>query len=202
VDFEYPLPPAQIVAYNLARARELRGWTQEQAAEALAPYLGVRWSKAVYSAAERAVTGTRPRHFDPDDLLAFARGFRLPISWFFLPPDAREPLLSTPDDPDGMPPTLMLDYLYRPDPAEQARVSELCQQLGPESTPYQEEVARRTLRYLAELVRSTIGEQATVTPQALRSLADALERAGVEGPDVVANELVAKAGSKKPDTEH
>ncbi len=34
--------PNQVVAHNLTRARLLRGWTQDQAAEALAPYLGTR----------------------------------------------------------------------------------------------------------------------------------------------------------------
>jgi hypothetical protein len=30
----------QVVAYNVAKAWAIRGWTQEQAAEELAPYLG------------------------------------------------------------------------------------------------------------------------------------------------------------------
>ena len=34
------MTPNQIVALNVARARALRGWTQEQAAEALAPLPG------------------------------------------------------------------------------------------------------------------------------------------------------------------
>ncbi len=38
------MTPNQVVAYNVAKARALRGWTQEQAAEALAPYLGPRLS--------------------------------------------------------------------------------------------------------------------------------------------------------------
>ncbi len=49
--------PNQVVAYNLTRAREHRGWTQDEAAEALAPYLGTRWSKASFSQAERSVAG-------------------------------------------------------------------------------------------------------------------------------------------------
>lgn len=56
VDYRQPLTltPNRVVAYNLARARSLRGWTQEQAAERLEPFLGVRWSKATFSAAERS----------------------------------------------------------------------------------------------------------------------------------------------------
>jgi transcriptional regulator with XRE-family HTH domain len=100
---DLPLSPNQIAAYNLARARALRRWTQEQTAERLERYLGWRWSKANYSAAERAVTGRRPRSFDADDLLAFARTFELPITWFLLRPHGREPLLPTPDDPAGGP---------------------------------------------------------------------------------------------------
>ena len=53
------ITPNQIVAYNLAEARALRGWTQEQAAAELEEYVGSRWSKATFSAAER---------FDASDL--------------------------------------------------------------------------------------------------------------------------------------
>jgi len=80
------LTPNQVVAFNLARARDLKGWTQEEAAEALAPYLGSRWSKASFSAAERSLDGERIRQFDADELVAFARAFELPVGWFFMPP--------------------------------------------------------------------------------------------------------------------
>lgn len=80
------LTPNQIVAWNLARARGLRGWTQEQAAEQLAPHLGERWSKATYSAAERSIDGNRVRNFTADDLHAFARAFDLPMTMFLTPP--------------------------------------------------------------------------------------------------------------------
>ncbi len=76
----------QIVAFNVAKARLLRGWTQEQAAEALAPYLGARLSGASFSAIERSVDVGRGREFNADELLAFARGFRLPLAWFLTPP--------------------------------------------------------------------------------------------------------------------
>src|SRR5438309_2341992 len=90
--------PNQIVAYNVARARLLRGWTQEQAAEALAPYLGARLSSASFSALERSVAGGRIRQFDADELLALARGFDLPIGWFLTPPPVLEGVsLATPD---------------------------------------------------------------------------------------------------------
>lgn len=82
------LTPGQVVAYNLARARKLRGWTQEQAADRLEPHLGVRWSNVVLSGAERSYVGKRVRQFTADEIVAFAKAFELPITWFFLPPGA------------------------------------------------------------------------------------------------------------------
>ena len=82
----FGLTPNQVVAYNLAQARTLRQWTQDEAAEKLEPYLGRRWSKATFSAAERSIESDRVRQFDANEIVAFARGFDLPVSWFFLPP--------------------------------------------------------------------------------------------------------------------
>src|SRR5438034_4610833 len=90
--------PNQIVAYNVAKARLLRGWTQEQAAEALAPYLGTKLSAASFSAIERSVAGGRIREFTADEVFALARGFHLPIGWFFTPPSLLEGVgVATPD---------------------------------------------------------------------------------------------------------
>ena len=86
VPLYFGLSPNQVVAYNLAQARLLRGWTQDQAAEALEAHVGARWSKATFSAAERSVDGERVRQFDADEIVAFARAFDLPVNWFFLPP--------------------------------------------------------------------------------------------------------------------
>jgi transcriptional regulator with XRE-family HTH domain len=80
------LTPNQVIAFNLARAREMKGWTLNEAAEALEPYVGSRWSKANLSAAERSITGERIRNFDADEIVAFARAFEVPIAFFFLPP--------------------------------------------------------------------------------------------------------------------
>jgi transcriptional regulator with XRE-family HTH domain len=82
------LTPNQVIAHNLRRARELRGITQAEVAELLEPFLGERWSEAVFSAAERSVAGKRIREFDADTIQAFARAFELPVGFFFLPPDA------------------------------------------------------------------------------------------------------------------
>ncbi len=80
------LTPNQLVGYNLGCARQERRWTQAQAAEALEPHLGVRWTVAQVSAAERSIDGTRIRQFTADDLVAFAQAFEVPITYFFLPP--------------------------------------------------------------------------------------------------------------------
>lgn len=76
----------EIVAYNIRRARELRGWTQDEAAARLAPFLGQLLPQASISALERAYGGDRRREFDAQEILAFACGFDLPLVWFFLPP--------------------------------------------------------------------------------------------------------------------
>jgi hypothetical protein len=80
------MSPNQIVAFNLRNARMLHGWTQETAAEKLAPLLGEHWSKASFSAAERSVTGERVREFTANDLVAFATVFELSVSFFLTPP--------------------------------------------------------------------------------------------------------------------
>lgn len=76
----------QIVAYNFRRARELRGLTQDETAQALEPLIGQRLPQASISAIERAYEGDRRREFDAQEILAFALAFDLPLVWFFLPP--------------------------------------------------------------------------------------------------------------------
>jgi transcriptional regulator with XRE-family HTH domain len=76
----------EIVAYNFRRARELRGLTQDEAADRLAPFLGTRLRQAAISGIEGAYGGAKRREFDAQELLAFACGFDLPIIWFFIPP--------------------------------------------------------------------------------------------------------------------
>lgn len=49
-------------------------------------YLGYRWSKAAFSAAERSVDGRRIREFNANELVAFAMAFDLPLGWFLIPP--------------------------------------------------------------------------------------------------------------------
>ena len=105
----------QVVAYNVREARQLRGWTQEELADRLAPYLGQRLSQAGVSSIERAWDGERRREFDAHELLVFALVFDLPILWFLLPPlGDHRPMRST---------TRPVDELYgwllgRPDQLE------------------------------------------------------------------------------------
>ncbi len=103
----------QVIASNVAKARMLRGWTQQEAVDALAPYLGTKMSTASFSAIERSVDGGRVREFDADEVFAFARGFNVPIGWFFTPPSPLEDIgLATPDAPiDGLNPYVLLDAL-------------------------------------------------------------------------------------------
>jgi transcriptional regulator with XRE-family HTH domain len=77
----------QVVAYNLKKARELKGWTQEHAAQALARQQRAKpWSKATWSAAEHSVDGNVVRQFTIDDLIDFSLVFELPPVWWLLPP--------------------------------------------------------------------------------------------------------------------
>lgn len=78
--------PNQVVAYNLARAREARGWSQEEAGRRLEAHLGTAWSKATFSQAERSIDPGRSRGFTADEIVAFSRCFGFPVTWFFLPP--------------------------------------------------------------------------------------------------------------------
>lgn len=95
----------QLVAYNLAKARRLRGWTQDEAAGVLERYTGGRWSKASWSAAERSVDGVRVRQFGADDLVAFSLCFDLPLSWWLMPPGTDDPdvEIASALAPDGTP---------------------------------------------------------------------------------------------------
>lgn len=76
----------QVVAYNVKAARELRGWTQEDLADRLEPYLGQRLTQAGVSSIERAWDSDRRREFDAHELLIFSLVFDLPMLWFLLPP--------------------------------------------------------------------------------------------------------------------
>ena len=86
----YALTVHQVVAHNVYKARTLRGWTQQQAADAISTTLGKPLTAAGLSAIEKTFTSRRQRVIDVAELVAYARAFGLPIAWFFLPPEGRE----------------------------------------------------------------------------------------------------------------
>jgi hypothetical protein len=116
------MTPNQVVSHNLARARALRGWTQEEAAEKLAPYLGSRLSFTSFSAMERSAHRVdRIKVFSADELLALSRAFDLPIGYFFTPPPPSDDIgLHAPDaGMKGLDPIVLLDaVLGTPDNLE------------------------------------------------------------------------------------
>lgn len=177
------LTPNQIVAFNLAEARLWRDWTQEEAAEALEPYLGVRWSKGSFSAAERSVDGGRVRQFTADEIVAFARAFDFPVSWFFLPPPAwhagKAVKLLTPDGgPNGVQPSELVDIVFGT--AEQQAIIEMrlqsyLQDLGVDRlTETQEAIRRMVNSRVEEIVRHSLGQLVDAQTM-LRALANHLE---------------------------
>jgi len=80
---------------NVREARELRGWTQEDFAVRLEPYMGQRLTQAGVSSIERAWDGDRKREFDAHELLIFSLVFDLPIIWFLLPPPGDDRIMRT-----------------------------------------------------------------------------------------------------------
>ncbi|HUP14554.1 MAG TPA: helix-turn-helix transcriptional regulator [Acidimicrobiia bacterium] len=106
--------PNQLVAYHLARIRKQQGLTQEQTVELLTPFLGVRWSVASLSAAERSIDGKRVKEFNADELVALSRAFDVPLAfWFTPPPPNEQPRLATPDASDeGLPVDTLLDIVF------------------------------------------------------------------------------------------
>jgi hypothetical protein len=78
---ERAITPNMLVAFNMARWRQVSGMTQEQVGERLGG-----WNKTAVSAAERSWDGKRIRQFDADLIASLATMFRVPFPAFFLPP--------------------------------------------------------------------------------------------------------------------
>jgi hypothetical protein len=200
VPLYFGLSPNQVVAYNLAQARLLRGWTQDQAADALEPHIGTRWSKATFSAAERSMDGERVRQFDADEIVAFARTFDLPVSWFFLPPPPWAapgvPVkLRTPSSGRfGEPLALLADLVFGDDQdqAQMAvRLRAFFDQLGRNSfSEAQQRVINLVDTKKAELVRTSIADLED-WQTSLRSLANQLEDLAGRAADAANRELGA-----------
>ena len=81
----HTLSPCQIVAWKLEKIRKRRVLSQTQGAAELEPYLGRRMSRAAFSQAERCLDKGRIRRFDANEIVAFARAFKVPIPYFFGP---------------------------------------------------------------------------------------------------------------------
>lgn len=192
------LTPNQVVGYNLARARELKGWTQDQAAEALEPYLGVRWSKASFSQAERSVAGGFVRNFTADEIVAFARAFDQPVTWFFMPPPAwagpgKPTTLNVPAASEVGEAVAMLVDLVFGEEVQQAqlvlRLDAFLAELGPARlTEAQSRVASMAGQRVAALVRESFSDLGG-WQTSLRSLANQLEDLEVRAKVMMATEV-------------
>jgi transcriptional regulator with XRE-family HTH domain len=192
------LTPNQVVGYNLTRARELKGWTQDQAAEALEPYLGVRWSKASVSQAERSFAGGFVRNFTADEIVAFARAFDQPVTWFFMPPPpwagpGTTTKLAVPDAPAfGEAMALLVDLVFG-DEVQQAQLSlrldAFLVELGPAGlTEAQSRIAALADQRVAALVRHSFADLGR-WQTSLRALANHLEDLEARAKRTVANEV-------------
>lgn len=162
-----------------------------RAAERLEPYLGKRWSKATFSAAERsAFPETRAREFSADRILAFACALGFSVSWFLLPPELEGelpnvscggPALITPRD--------LVDAAVTrgPETEEGWRLRSLTRRLP--LTALDGRIQEAGLARVAALASTTAGiTSAKAHADDLRRVANALERA-----ENAAQELFAAA---------
>ena len=194
----------QIVAHNVAKARAIRGWTQDQAAEAIAPFWGARMSEASFSALERSAWNVnRIKQFSADELLALSRGFDLPIGFFFTPPPpAFDAGLYGPDAGNkGLDPIVLLDAIlgtpdnlrfwqaellaYSASQAPEPRSKREKPSVSPKDLPHRLEPLG-TLRAKA-LLRQAFGGLDDAS-EVLERLAEALRLLDETASDVTANE--------------
>ena len=88
---------SQVVAHNMAQARDVRRLTQAEVAERLSTFTGSPWTQASVAQAEGSVAGGRVRQFTANELVALARTFDLPVLYFFLPPEDGRLAFAVPD---------------------------------------------------------------------------------------------------------
>ena len=185
----------QLVAYNLRRARVLRELTQEQAAEKLEPHLGVRWSKATFSAAETSVTSERVRQFTADEVLAFAAAFDLPIAYFFVPPT--EPTIREPVTMGGnasLDVTALLDAAVPAETDElHARLAELLRALSKKESPdWAKRLNHLAVSRVAAALAQSLGDIQTEAAH-LRRVATILEKATGKALEQFAGDLLPRS---------
>ena len=77
---------SDVVAHRMRTARRYRGKTQPWVAGELTRLTRQTWSVPAVSAAEGGTAGGRPRLFIANEIVALARAFDLPITYFFTPP--------------------------------------------------------------------------------------------------------------------
>jgi hypothetical protein len=99
--------------------RRLRRLTQDEAASRLEPFLGVRWSKVTFSAAERSAVGGRPRRFDADHLVGLSLAFGLPPLWFLIPPESTSVVRPTPGAQVALAVDEFVDLLIQSGPVQE-----------------------------------------------------------------------------------
>jgi transcriptional regulator with XRE-family HTH domain len=80
----------QVVAWNMARLREARGWKQVELAEKLTEIKAEKWTAATVGAAERSWSTERVRRFDANDLAALAHIFDVTLTELLGPPGEDE----------------------------------------------------------------------------------------------------------------
>ncbi len=191
----------QVVAFNLAQAREWRDWTQEEAAEALEPFLGVRWSKATFSQAERSVAGRFIRNFTADEIVAFARGFELPVTWFFMPPPPwAEPgfpsRLEAPDEPRfGQPVGMLVDLVFGDDVQQSLltlRLEAFLHALGPDGLTAAQGRIASLVRHRVDALAATTFRELEQWQTTLRAMANQLRDFERRSKRAVAGELGIK----------
>ncbi len=182
----FRLTPNQVVAYNLRLARRMKGWTQEEAARRLEPFLGARWSAASYSATERSPERPdRIRNFTADELVAFAACFDLPVTFFFIPPEkdpaGRVAVVGTPgmSADEGLCAGDLIELVFgNPENflATKARIRMVLDDLGEDGRSEGMELLRSAHVLLArQAVRDSAEGNLDEYAQALREVADILD---------------------------
>jgi len=186
----------QIVSYNLGQARLWKNWTQEQAAEAIEPYLGVRWSKASVSQAERSVDGNFIRNFSADEIVAFAQAFEVPITWFFMPPppvvqSGEHAMFVARDGTNPQPLATLVDLVFGT-PGQQAnltlRLQGWLQVVSPETlTEAQHRITSLTTAHVTTLLRNSFA-QLRQWQTSLHNIANHLETLEADAKRAIAGE--------------
>lgn len=109
--------PNQLVAANLRRLRQARGWTQVELGARLAPYRGRELCQASVSALERSVVGNRICNFSANELVALAQAFDVPVLCLLAPPPGASITAGEPGAPVLSSAELLGVVLGRPDNA-------------------------------------------------------------------------------------